>query len=52
MLFEINKNGLMNITFDNISFFKIDLNKLSITDQKLILLLISKQKTDTSLESK
>ena len=39
MLFEINKNGLMNITFDNISFFKIDLNKLSITDQKLILLL-------------
>ena len=39
MLFEINKNGLINITFDNISFFKIDLNKLSITDQKLILLL-------------
>ena len=39
MLFEINKNGLMNITFDNISFFQINLDKLSITDQKLILLL-------------
>lgn len=37
--FEINENGKMKITFDNISFFIIDLEKLTITDQKLILLL-------------
>ena len=37
--FEINETGKMKITFDNISFFQIDLDKLSKTDQKLILLL-------------
>ena len=35
-LFEINKEGLMKITFDNISYFEINLQKMSETDQKLI----------------